>query len=70
MRAIRPMRRWRHKMRQNLRPCLHQKPLPVKATPLLGDMETFFRLYFFFYFLDVILTHVDPPILVRKGGME
>jgi len=57
-------------MRQNLTACLHQKPLPVKATPLLGDMETFFRPYFFFYFLDVILTHVDVSIPVRKGGME
>ncbi len=33
-------------------------------------METFFRPYFFFYFLDVILTHVDVSIPVRKGGME
>ena len=53
--------RWRHLMRQNSGVCLHQILFPVKADPPLGDMETFLRHYFFFFFLDMILIHANAP---------
>jgi len=54
--------RWRHLMRQNSGGCLHQNPFAGKAEPLLGDMETFLRHYFFFFFLDMILIHANALI--------
>jgi hypothetical protein len=53
---------WRHLMRQNLRVCRHQKPFPGKAKTLLGDMETFLRHYFSFFFLDMIIIHANASI--------
>ena len=54
-------------MRQKTPWCRHRKPSSVKATSAIGDMATFLCPYFFFFFLDVILTYVIVPIPHPKG---
>jgi len=55
-------------MRQKFRVCLHQNPFPAKAKPLLGDMETFPRHYFFLYILDMNITLVSDSFPHLRGG--
>jgi hypothetical protein len=65
---------WRHNVRQFLRGCRHRNTAPVKARLLLGDMATFSRHYFSFFFLDMIsncdqlLNHATSRKIPRKFG--
>ena len=49
--------------------CPHQKPFPGKAYPGVWDMGTFLCPYFFFFFLDVIITYWTSAIPHPKGVM-